>query len=302
MTPLYMLAMDQRLWLKKAVFGTLDLDGARTAELVTLKQVIADGAIEAVRSGVDAASAAVLIDEELGGDAPARLKQAGLTVSMALEKSQDCVYEEEPRSVSGELLREHRPDLPKVLVRYNPEVADATAREQLRALASTSDRVAAAGLPFLVELLVIPTEEQVRRAGSPERFDSDVLPGLTLTAIDHIKDAGVRARYWKVEGMPDADRFAEVLRRCRAGVEDEVDAVVLGKAASQERVERWLNDAAAAGFTGFAIGRSIWWQALQDLRAGEIDRPEAVRRIADLYVRNCEVMASAMGEQAAVLG
>ncbi|GAB3577716.1 hypothetical protein GCM10027445_43850 [Amycolatopsis endophytica] len=301
MTPLYTLAMDQRLWLKKAVFGTLDLDTAQTAELTGLKQVIADGAIEAVRrGGVAAESAAVLIDEELGGEAPARIKQAGLTLSMALEKSQDCVYEEEPRSASGELLAQHRPDLPKVLVRYNPETADATAREQLVALASTADRVRAAGLPFLVELLVVPTEEQVRRAGSPERFETEALPGLTLSAIDDIKAAGVHAQWWKVEGMPDADRFAQVLDRCRTGADHRVEAVVLGKAAPQERVERWLSDAAAAGFAGFAIGRSIWWEAVRQLRAGTLDRAAAVDRIATLYLRNCAVMSAALGEHAGV--
>ncbi|MBB5154058.1 2-deoxy-5-keto-D-gluconate 6-phosphate aldolase domain-containing protein [Saccharopolyspora phatthalungensis] len=291
-----MLAMDQRLWLKQAVFGTTDLTGTQTHELVAIKELIVDGAIRAVSEhDVDPAAAAVLVDEELGGESPGRIKGAGLRLSVALEKSQPSVYEEEPRSVSGELLAAHRPHLPKVLVRYNPAAADDLARKQLLDLKSTPDRVRQSGLPFLVEIIVPPTEAQLSEAGSTGRFDSELLPGLTLTAIDHIKETGARVDYWKLEGMPDAERFAEVLRRCRAGVDHSVDAVVLGKNASQETVARWLRDAAEAGFIGFAIGRSIWWDAVRELRAERIDRDAATGMIAQCYADNCQIMADALG-------
>ncbi len=295
MTPLFMLAMDQRLWLKEAVFGTTELTTAQTEELVSIKELIAEGAIRAVREhGVAPAAAAVLVDEELGGESPARIKEAGLQLSMALEKSQPSVYEEEPRSVSGELLAAHRPHIPKVLVRYNPAVADDLARKQLLALKSTSDRVRQSGAPFLVEIIVPPTREQLSDMGSTERFDTELLPDLTLTAIDHIKETGARIDLWKLEGMPDSERFAALLQRCRAGVDHQVDAVVLGKNADQDVVSRWLRDAAEAGFTGFAIGRSIWWEAVQDFRAHRVSRDEATDSIARTYSGYCRLLTEAL--------
>ena len=51
-----------------------------------------------------------------------------------------------------------------------------------------------------------------------------------------------------------------------------------------EQVEHWLSVAAPLpGYAGFAVGRSIWMAALQDLLAGRIDRDDAVATIASRY-------------------
>ena len=294
MTPLYMMAMDQRLWLKQAAYGTTDITSEQEAELVELKGVMTDGAIRAVtEGGVDASTAAVLIDDELGGSNPRRIRGAGIHVSLALEKSKPVVYEEEDRSLSGAVFDEHPVDIPKVLVRYNPAVGDDLAVRQLQNLKTTADRVRERGLPFLVEIIVPPTPEQLAESGSAADFDRDLLPDLTLTAIDHIKATGANVDYWKLEAMPDVARFRALLERCRAGVDHPVQAVVLGKNAPEETLVGWLQDAADAGFTGFAIGRSIWWDAVQELRAGRIERDEATARIARSYATYCQVMAEA---------
>ena len=52
-----------------------------------------------------------------------------------------------------------------------------------------------------------------------------------------------------------------------------VKCVLLGRGASTEKVEHWLRAAAPVeGFIGFAIGRSIWWDALKGF-LGERARP-----------------------------
>ena len=59
--------------------------------------------------------------------------------------------------------------------------------------------------------------------------------------------------------------------RSGAGREGVV-CVLLGRGASTEKVEHWLEQAAPVdGFIGFAIGRSIWWDALKGFLAGELD-------------------------------
>jgi 5-dehydro-2-deoxygluconokinase len=60
---------------------------------------------------------------------------------------------------------------------------------------------------------------------------------------------------------------------------------VLGRGASTEKVGQWLEAAAPVrGFVGFAIGRSIWWDALKGWLADELDRDAAAAQIADNYL------------------
>ena len=50
-------------------------------------------------------------------------------------------------------------------------------------------------------------------------------------------------------------------------------------------MEEWLRAASPIqGFIGFAIGRSIWWDALQSFLANELDRESAAAKIADNYL------------------
>ena len=60
--------------------------------------------------------------------------------------------------------------------------------------------------------------------------------------------------------------------------------LVLGRGADDAAVRRWLAIAAATdGFTGFAVGRTIWWDALRAFTAdGNADA--AVRAVAARYL------------------
>ena len=61
--------------------------------------------------------------------------------------------------------------------------------------------------------------------------------------------------------------------------------MLLGRGASTGKVEQWLREAAPVdGFIGFAIGRSIWWDALEGFLADELDRETAARQIAENYL------------------
>ena len=39
------------------------------------------------------------------------------------------------------------------------------------------------------------------------------------------------------------------------------------------------------GYAGFAIGRTIWWDALKGFLEGNIEREDAAQQIADKYLR-----------------
>ena len=77
-----------------------------------------------------------------------------------------------------------------------------------------------------------------------------------------------------------------LVEQCRTGGRDGVVCVLLGRGADDEKVDHWLTQAAPVdGFVGFAIGRSIWWDALKGYLDGSLEREDAASRIAGNYLR-----------------
>ncbi len=73
-----------------------------------------------------------------------------------------------------------------------------------------------------------------------------------------------------------------LIKATRRDGRDGVVSVLLGRGASDEKVDHWLRQAAPVdGFVGFAIGRSIWWDALKGFLDGSLEREAASDQIAD---------------------
>ena len=101
-------------------------------------------------------------------------------------------------------------------------------------------------------------------------------------AIEEIQDAGIEVDIWKIEGV-DAQRGLRDARRStrRRDGRDGVVCVLLGRGADDDKVDHWLRQAAPVeGFVGFAIGRSIWWDALKGFLDGSLEREAAAEQIA----------------------
>ena len=106
-------------------------------------------------------------------------------------------------------------------------------------------------------------------------------------AIEAIQDFGIEVDIWKIEGV-DAREDAQMLaEQTRSGAgRENVVCVLLGRGASDAKVDHWLREAAPVdGFVGFAIGRSIWWDALRGFLDGTLPREQAAAQIADNYLR-----------------
>jgi 5-dehydro-2-deoxygluconokinase len=114
-------------------------------------------------------------------------------------------------------------------------------------------------------------------------------------AIEAIQDYGIEVDIWKIEGV-DTRADAEMLaKQTRSGEgRENVVCVLLGRGASDAKVDHWLREAAPVdGFVGFAIGRSIWWDALKGFLDGSIAREDAANQIADNYLRFIKVYEDA---------
>ena len=105
-------------------------------------------------------------------------------------------------------------------------------------------------------------------------------------AIEDIQNAGIEVDVWKIEGVDEQSDAAMLADQARSGPGREgVTCVLLGRGASTEKVEQWLREASPVeGFIGFAIGRSIWWDALKGFLNKELEREAAASQIAENYL------------------
>src|SRR3954466_89632 len=289
---LYILAFDHRGSFQKKMFG---IQGDPTAEetdtIADAKHLIFEGMVKATeRGGVDAKAVGVLVDEQFGAPTgpPGQAKERGLKLAMPAEKSGQDMFDFQYGDEFGEHIEQFDPDFTKVLVRYNPD-GDADAnREQLGKLKQLADWLHEHDRKFLFELLVPATDEQLASVdGDTDRYDAELRPELMRRAIAETQDFGCEVDIWKIEGV-DAREDAEMLaKQTREGSGREgVVCVLLGRGASDDKVDHWLRVAAPVeGFVGFAIGRSIWWDALKGYLDESLEREAAATQIAENYLR-----------------
>jgi myo-inositol catabolism protein IolC len=297
---LYILAFDHRGSFQKKMFGIQgDPTQEETETIADAKRLIFEGMELAVERGVDAAAAGVLVDEQFGSDIPKRAKKEGLKLAMPVEKSGQDDFDFQYGADFGEHIAKFDVDSAKVLVRFNPE-GDAEMNEgQLGRLKELADWLHANDRKFLFELLVPAEPAQLESVGGDtDRYDGELRPALMKRAIQEIQDYGIEVDVWKIEGV-DAREDAEMLaEQTRSGEGREgVVCVLLGRGASDEKVDHWLRQAAPVeGFVGFAIGRSIWWNALKGFTGGSLDRSAAAEQIAENYLRFVKVYDDAESE------
>jgi len=280
---------------------TIGIEGDPTPEeterIADSKHLIYEGMAKAAETGsVHEDQVGVLVDEQFGSDVPQQAKAHGLKLAMPVEKSGQNEFDFEYGDAFGEHIEKFDPDFCKVLVRYNPEDDAEMNRRQLERLKRLADWLHDNGRKFLFELLVPATDAQLEAAGGDsDRYDAELRPELMRRAIEEIQDFGVEVDIWKIEGV-DALEDAETLaRQTRTGSGREgVVCVLLGRGASDEKVDQWLRVAAPVdGFVGFAIGRSIWWDALKGFLDGSIAREDAAQKIAEKYLRFIKVYEEA---------
>jgi myo-inositol catabolism protein IolC len=298
---LFILAFDHRGSFQKKMFGIEgDPDEEQTKTISDAKHLIFEGVQRASEQGAAPEVTGALVDEQFGGSIPQDAKDAGLKLAMPVEKSGQEVFDFEYGNDFPAHIEEFDPDFTKVLVRYNPEADRRENETQLDRLRRLSDWLHQNDRRFLFELLVPATEDQEQQTeGDTSRYDDDLRPELQRRAIEEIQDYGIEVDIWKIEGLNRQEDCEKIARTARRDGRDGVVCVVLGRGADDEQVDRWLRAGAPVeGYVGFAIGRSIWWDALKAFLGGDLEREDAAQQIAENYLRFVEVYSQS--ERAAV--
>jgi myo-inositol catabolism protein IolC len=294
---LYILAFDHRGSFQKKMFGIQgDPTPEETERIADAKRLIFEGMLVAVGEGAEAGATGVLVDEQFGSDIPKQAREHGLKLAMPVEKSGQDEFDFEYGDDFGAHIVKFNPDFSKVLVRYNPDGDAKLNEEQLARLKRLADWLHDNDRKFLFELLVPATDEQLASVGGDsDRYDAELRPELMRRAIEGTQNFGVEVDVWKIEGVDEQSDAAMLAEQARSGEGREgVTCVLLGRGASTEKVEQWLEQAAPVdGFIGFAIGRSIWWDALSAFLNDGLDREAAAKQIADNYLHFVKVYEGA---------
>jgi myo-inositol catabolism protein IolC len=287
---LYILAFDHRGSFQKKMFGIEgDPTPEETERITDSKHLIYEGMAKASETGsVHEDQVGVLVDEQFGGSIPQEAKAHGLKLAMPVEKSGQNEFDFQYGDQFGEHIESFDPAFSKVLVRYNPDDEPELNRRQLERLTRLADWLHEHDRKFLFELLVPATDAQLGSVdGDTDRYDAELRPELMRRAIVEIQDFGCEVDIWKIEGVDARDDAEMLARQTRTGAgRENVVCVLLGRGASDDKVDHWLRVAAPVdGFVGFAIGRSIWWDALKGALDGSLEREAAAQQIADNYLR-----------------
>lgn len=300
---LYILAFDHRGSLQRGLFGlTADPTPEQADRIREAKMVIYDGFHGAIAAGVDCREAGILVDEQYGAAIARTAAARGEIFAIAVEQSGGDEVAFAYGEDFGAHLERVDPPFAKVLVRYNPEGDAALNARQAARLKVLADWVHDRGRKLLLEVVIPSLPSQLAAVGGDvARYDVEVRPDLTLRTIAALHDAGVETDVWKIEGLDRREDCERVAALIRSGAgRQQVGCVVLGRGADAARVDHWLRQATGVpGYIGFAIGRTLWWDALKGYLAGALERAGAVEHIAAAYRRAIDVYTATAKSMAA---
>jgi 5-dehydro-2-deoxygluconokinase len=292
---LYILAFDHRGSFKKMFGVGSNATSEQQETLETAKQIVWGGVKRALDLGAPKDSVGVLVDEEMGTTVAMEAKAMGVKLAMPVEASGQPIFDFEYGDQFGDHIEAFDPDFSKVLVRWNPADSDEDKSIQGERLKVLGEWLHSKGRKYLFELLVPASKAQLDLVGGDGySYDTELRPHLTLGAIAEILEAGVEPDIWKIEGL-DRGRSCELLSDLiRRDGREEVVAVVLGRGADDARVDHWLKTGAPVdGYSGFAIGRSIWSPMIAAWNEGNVTIAEATEGIAANFRRFIEVYEAA---------
>jgi myo-inositol catabolism protein IolC len=292
---IYLLAFDHRGSFQSKLLG---IAGEPTpddvARIEEAKGIIFAGFRKALDAGLEGDGAGILVDEQFGTAIAHAARELGVVLAMPVEKSGQDEFDFEYGDAFGEHIAAFDPTYAKVLVRYNAEGDAELNRRQADRLARLGEWLHASGREFLFELLVPAEQHQLEQVGGDQdRYDRELRPDLMIAAIEECQAAGVEPDIWKIEGLDEREDCVRIAEVARADGRDAVRCVVLGRGGDESKVVHWLQAGAGVpGFVGFAVGRTIWWDALESWLAGA-SPDEASETIARNYRRLVDAYASA---------
>ncbi|MGB2715466.1 MAG: DUF2090 domain-containing protein [Vicinamibacterales bacterium] len=268
---IYMLASDHR-WQWEEWCDAAGVARTRIAEGKTL-------IFEAFRQARDRSDdvrqyGALLLDSMYGASAVAAAKAAGIAVGTPVERAGKFPLEWQDEPFHAGLPGN---SFAKVLVRYRPEWEESAKEGQMRMLLELQAWCRRAGMPLLVEIIIM-------RHGEDEReFEERGRPTILASVIREAYRRDLVPDLWKIEGTSSGTGAAIIDAAIREHPRPK--QLILGKGADAAMIEKWFEAAAGLPSTaGFAIGRSVFWGPCTAYLLGRTDAGAAVESMASTYL------------------
>jgi len=293
--PIYLLAFDHRGSFQKALLGIQgEPTPAEVARISEAKGLIFDGFRRSLDAGLELDGAGILVDEQFGAEIAREALVLGAQLAMPVEKSGQNEFDFEFGEQFGEHIESFDPTYAKVLVRYNVGGDAEMNRRQAERLARLGDWLHSSGREFLFELLVPAEPHQLESVGGDaDRYDRELRPDLMIAAIRECQGGGVEPDIWKIEGLDSREDCVRLAEAAREGGREDVRCIVLGRGGDEAKVISWLQAGAGVpGFVGLAVGRTIWWDPLEEWLDGA-DAEDVAETIAGNYRRLVDAYAYA---------
>ncbi len=284
--PLFLMAFDHRGSFEHDLFGATAPVSAQVRNgIIAVKEIVFEAHVRAVAEGAPRDICGVLVDEEFGTGVARRAKADHVPLAMPVEKSGQQEFEFQYGDDFGAHIEAFDPSFAKVLVRYNPDGDADLNQRQTKRLALLSQWLRDRNRKFLFELLVPATKDQLDRFGGDQRaYDRELRPDLVVATIAALQRGGVEPDIWKIEGLDTREACEHVVAQAQVDWRGDVKCIVLGRGADEQQVIEWVKIGAAVdGFDGFAVGRTLWEEALRKYLAGQFSREEAVYEISARY-------------------
>ena len=262
--PFFILPFDHRNGLARDILEcSYPFSEADLARAKDLKRMVFEAILKVRDSYTGSGSLGALFDEETANDIILEAQRVGLPITVSMEKSGtktlDLIHGEQ----FGDVLNKLRPTFGKVLVHYHPG-QEAENVEQRAILKKVSDWCDTNGVPLMLEILLD------KQAGHT--------PADMLQAFAEIHGAGIKVGMWKIEGFDNVEAWTQIAPEAKAPM------IILGRGQNQSAVESWVQAAAKSGVVdGFAIGRTIFQDALTAYIQGTMTKTDAINKIADNY-------------------
>jgi len=263
MKPLFILPFDHRSGLTHELFQVAYPPNAAIAKkIVALKGIIFDGFLQAYKTVKDEGDCGILVDEEFGEAILVKAKKLGITHIVSTETSGGSTFGFVHGKGFGRALIKRDATFAKALVNYT--VGDKEHNnEKMEKIAELSRFCTEEGIPLMLEPLIHGTPSPVSRA---------------VTAMQDMYRHGIHPAIWKLEMLPTMKDWKKLAPVAKAPM------ILLGRGAGIKEVDEWVMTAAKSGVVdGFAIGRTIFFSAIEKYTKKSITRAQAVDTIAKNY-------------------
>jgi len=284
---LFILPFDHRLsFIKLFGFTNPQLSSKEKTIITNAKEIIYESFKKAISEGIPKEEAAILLDEEYGDKIIKDAVAQKYNVILTTEKSGQKEFAFEYPDDFAKHIEKYKPKFVKALIHYNPDDDPLSKMRQQQKLEILSNYCHQKSYKFLLEVLVTPTEQQLRNVnGDVELYDTQLRPNLTVKAIQEMQNSNIEPDVWKIEGMETQDSYKIVLLQTHKEGRSNVGIVILGRAEKAEKVEKWIEVGSNIdGIIGFAVGRTIFWQPLFEYKNGRMGVDDTIASIKNGFL------------------